>query len=552
MEKNRYRKILWFFARIIASIIWWDVVLPKIGLRRLARKTRAERLQKIARAFRQKAISLGGVMIKVGQFLSARLDVLPRVITDELAGLQDEVAPEGFDNIRKVVEAEFGVKLEEKFVEFSPTALASASIGQVHLAKLRASSETSEPDDQTVAVKIQRFHIQRIVDTDLAALRVVAQWVMRYPTIRKRANVPALLEEFSTSLYEELDYLHEGKNAETFAENFSGRSDEIVVPKVIWSHTTRRVLTLEYLRGIKITDYEAIDAVGISRAEVAERLFDTYLQQIFEDRFFHADPHPGNLFVMSDEGGDARRWKLVFVDFGMAGSVPDFLLARLRDILISLATQDAGRIVCAYQELGVLLPGANVELLEKATAKVFQRFWGKTTTEMMDLHQEEAVAFVAEFGELIYEMPFQVPENLILLVRCLGILSGMCTGLNKDFNVWNSVMPYASKLVESESGNKFEVLFKEIERFIKVLIGLPGKTETLLQKIEQGKLEVRNPDLELQVQQLNQGVRKLTGAVVFAVLTWAALQLMMNAVVIPAYLLGGAALATLGWIIFAR
>lgn len=491
-------------------------------------------------------------MIKVGQFLSARLDVLPRVITDELAGLQDEVAPEGFDNIRKVVEAEFGVKLEEKFVEFSPTALASASIGQVHLAKLRASSETSEPDDQTVAVKIQRFHIQRIVDTDLAALRVVAQWVMRYPTIRKRANVPALLEEFSTSLYEELDYLHEGKNAETFAENFSGRSDEIVVPKVIWSHTTRRVLTLEYLRGIKITDYEAIDAVGISRAEVAERLFDTYLQQIFEDRFFHADPHPGNLFVMSDEGGDARRWKLVFVDFGMAGSVPDFLLARLRDILISLATQDAGRIVRAYQDLGVLLPGANVELLEKATAKVFQRFWGKTTTEMMDLHQEEAVAFVAEFGELIYEMPFQVPENLILLVRCLGILSGMCTGLNKDFNVWNSVMPYASKLVESESGNKFEVLFKEIERFIKVLIGLPGKTETLLQKIEQGKLEVRNPDLELQVQQLNQGVRKLTGAVVFAVLTWAALQLMMNAVVIPAYLLGGAALATLGWIIFAR
>lgn len=549
MIKGRYSRILWFFARIILSVIWWDLLLPRFGFRGLAQKTRVKRHSGIARAFRKEAVSLGGVMIKVGQFLSARLDVLPRVITDELAGLQDEVPPEPFENIRRVIETEFGAKLEDKFIDFSPVPLASASIGQVHLTRLRDKNEIDSQNGLVVAVKIQRLDISRIVKTDLAALEVVARWIMRYPGIKKRANVPALLSEFTETLYEELDYLHEGNNAEKFSQNFLERSAEVRVPEVIWSHTTKRVLTLEYLQAIKITDYDAIREAGIPLEDVASRLFDTYLQQIFDDQFFHADPHPGNLFVLPGKD-DPQGWKLVFVDFGMAGVVPDFLLKGLREILVALATQDAKKIVGAYQNLGVLLPGANIDLLEKATARVFERFWGKTAPEMMKMHQTEAVAFVAEFGELVYEMPFQVPENMILLVRCLGILSGMCTGLDAGFNVWTSLMPYAQKLLETESGGKIEFLLKEVERFLRVILALPLKTDALLQRMEQGKLEVRHPELELQVNHLNRGIRKLTAAVVFAVFAWGSVQFILGSILVPGYILGGVALILLGWIIF--
>ena len=290
----------------------------------------------MAASFRREAVRMGGVMIKVGQFLSARLDILPRMITDELAGLQDEVRPENSQAIFAVLQKEYGVELGEKFDFIDPQVLAAASIGQVHLARLKSSQGliSGGEDCCDVVVKIQRPEIEKIIDVDLAALKVVAGWLMRYPPIKRRANIPSLLEEFSRSLYEEVDYLNEGKNAERFAENFAGQT-QILVPKVIWSHTTRRVLTLEYVRAIKITDYPAIEAAGINRKEVAKELFDTYLKQIFEDRFFHADPHPGNLFVLPVSEQEAvkvgRNWKLVFVDFGMAGTISESLMANLRE-----------------------------------------------------------------------------------------------------------------------------------------------------------------------------------------------------------------------------
>jgi predicted unusual protein kinase regulating ubiquinone biosynthesis (AarF/ABC1/UbiB family) len=239
-------------------------------------------------------------MIKVGQFLSTRVDVLPQEITGELAGLQDEVPPDDFADIRRVAEAEFGLPLEEKYCDFSQTPLAAASLGQVHKAKVSSIPNQPEPafteeGSQDVVVKIQRPGIEAIIDTDLAALRTVGSWLHRYPPIRRRADIPALLNEFTRILYEEVDYEAEGRNAETFAVNFQGE-DGVRVPGVVWSHSTRRVLTLQNVWGIKITDYEAISAAGIDRREVASRLLDTYLKQIFEDGFFHAD-HTRNLFV---------------------------------------------------------------------------------------------------------------------------------------------------------------------------------------------------------------------------------------------------------------
>ena len=238
----------------------------------------------------------GGVLIKVGQFLSARLDVMPREVTSEFADLQDEVGAERFEDIRRVIEEEYGEPLERRFVEFDPVPMASASIGQVHSARICNATPGGAPCPPVV-VKVQRPRIQQIVEADLAAIRVAGGWLQRMESVRRHVHLPGLIDEFSRTLFEEIDYVQEGKNAERFAANFKGR-DEVRVPDVVWSHTTRRVLTLQDVGAIKITDYAAIEAAGMDRGKVANRLLDIYLKQVFEDGFFHADPHPGNLFVL--------------------------------------------------------------------------------------------------------------------------------------------------------------------------------------------------------------------------------------------------------------
>jgi predicted unusual protein kinase regulating ubiquinone biosynthesis (AarF/ABC1/UbiB family) len=552
MLRKRYRRILWFFAIILLNMIWWEIILPKIGLRGLARKGRPERFRKVARNFRELAVQMGGVMIKVGQFLSSRLDVLPREITDELSGLQDEVQPETLENIKAVAEAELNARLEDKFCYFEETPMAAASIGQVHRARLCPVPGQTEPPP--VVVKIQRPHIQEIVDIDMKAIRVVGGWLKFYRPISKRANVPGLIEEFDRVLHEEIDYLNEGKNAEKFAANFAG-SPDVQVPAVYWEFTTRRVLTLQDVQTIKITDYAAIEAAGIDRVEVAERLAATYLKQIFEDRFFHADPHPGNLFVLpmgERVEGEKRPWRLVFVDFGMTGQVSDNLFEGLREMLIALGTRDAARVIKAYQAMDVLLPGTDLDLMQKATARVFRVFWGKSTPQMMDMHKEEAQKFLDEFGDLLYEMPFQVPENLILLGRCLGILSGMCSGLNPDFNVWSSISPYATKLIEGEKSTGWRTWLKEAGVIFTTLLTIPRKAESVLDIIEQGELEVRIPSITHQINRLERTLSKLIGAIIFAAFLLVSGQLFLAGQVNIA---GGMAVIALLiglWIMFSR
>ncbi len=522
--RTRYRRILWFFGRVLLSLTWWDILLPRLGLGKLAGRTRSQRLRRIAQQFRTLALQMGGVMIKMGQFLSARLDVLPRQITDELAGLQDEVQPAPFEQILPILEQALGSPLQAHFAFFETTPLAAASIGQVYRAWLPGDDpiNSSHPP---VVVKVQRPQIAEIVAIDLEAMRVVARWANLYPPVRQRVNVPLLVEEFSRALMEEIDYLHEGQNAETFAHNFAERP-EIYVPRVLWSHTTRQVLTLENIPGIKISDYAAIEAAGISRPVVARLLFDTYLKQIFEDRFFHADPHPGNLFLLPRaEGG----WQLVFIDFGMASDVPPHLLLGLREILISFGTRDAARLIRAYQTLGVLLPDANLEMLERLSGRAFDRFWGKSTTEMMNLSHQDAVTFVQDFGELLQEMPFQAPENIILLARCLGILSGICSGLDPDFNVWTAITPYVDKLVRAESGGGWRFWLKEATNTLTSLAGLPRRADVLLRRLEDGKLETRSPELRRELQGIQRGLRRLTAALLFGVLLLSATLLHLSA-----------------------
>ncbi len=515
MYKSRYRRILRFFLRLIANEVWWTVLLPKVGLRALGRRTHSKRMRKMAAKYRSLAVSMGGVLIKVGQFLSSRLDVLPREITSELSGLQDEVGAEPFADIRAVVEAEFGMPLEEKFGDFDPHPIAAASIGQAHGAHLYHLTTGGEPSPPVV-VKVQRPHIQEIVDADLAAINVVGRWLSRMKFIRKRMNISMLIEEFSRTLYEELDFLHEGRNAELFAENFKNRS-EVVVPRVVWSHTTRRVITLQDVGAIKIGDYEAIEAAGISRPEVADRLINTYLQQIFEDSYFHADPHPGNLFVLPAPGTDGHSsFKLVFIDFGMTGALAPETFAALREVLISVGTRNAGRLAEAFDRLGILLPEANLELIAKASQKVFDSVWGKSTKEMMALESNDFRKIADEFNDLLYDMPFQLPANLILLGRCLGILSGMASGLNPDFNIWHSLAPYVEKLVQAEGEGTVQLVMKELGNTARVLLNLPARIDSLALQMSEGKMAVRVWELEQHVSRFDRIVRKLAASIVFA------------------------------------
>jgi predicted unusual protein kinase regulating ubiquinone biosynthesis (AarF/ABC1/UbiB family) len=496
--------------------------------------------------------------------------VLPEEITNELAGLQDEVPPEEFSDILRVVETEFNAPLNELFIEFNHTPVAAASLGQVHEAKLAftelpsdARNPNSDDTFANVVVKIQRPDIENIIATDLAAIRTVGKWLQRYKPISKRANIPALIREFSRTLHEEIDYLAEGKNAEIFASNFKHRAG-VRVPAVVWSHTTRRVLTLEDVTAIKVTDYEIISSAGIDLEAVANRLFQTYLQQIFEDGFFHADPHPGNLFVSpqpipawgashkDQDSTDISNWQLTFVDFGMVGRVPPDLRAGMREMAIAIGTRDAARMVKAYQIMDVLLPSANLELIEKAEAKMFEQFWGKSMSELKEISHEDMRAFMSEFRELMYDMPFQIPQDMISLGRCIAILSGMCTGLNPQFNVWEGLEPFAQQLIREEAGSNLDIYLDELKNIGRTLLSYPSRIDALLTKMEQGEMSFQTPQFEAPVNRLQRSVTRLTGGIIFAALLVSGIQVYLSGDVI----LGAALLIISGivllWVLFYR
>lgn len=551
--RGRYLRILAFFAGVIIRLIWWELILRSLGLRSLVRRTRAERFRREAARFRALAIRMGGVMIKVGQFLSSRLDVLPPEITDTLADLQDEVPAERFDDIRQLAERELGAPLEEKFEWFDSQPLAAASLGQVHRARLKVREDAKFRD---VVVKVQRPNIVSIVEVDLAALRRVGGWLARYRPIRQRADVPALLREFSSTVLDEIDYLKEAENARAFLENFRG-DRQVHVPRVASSLTTRRVLTLEDVYAIKITDYAAIRAAGVDRAAVARKLLNVYLKQIFDDGFFHADPHPGNLFVTPippKKGSQSKtvRWQLTFVDFGMVGRVPERAREGLREMVIGVGTKDAARVARAYQLLGALLPGADLKAIEQVEAQAFDRFWGMSMSELRKTSPEEIRKFAHQYRDLMLSMPFQVPNDLLLLVRTVAILSGMCTGLDPNFNVWNQLAPYARKLLASDSVSELDAILDQLGDLLRALIALPSQAGRVLAKMEQGELAVHAPQLTREARALVRSVDRLTAGVVFAALLIGGVMLLEAGNAAAANLFFGAAAATLIWMLLGR
>lgn len=549
--RGRYFRILYFFAGVIVRFILWELIIAKLGLRKWTRRTRGERFRREAVRFRSLAIHMGGVMIKVGQFLSSRLDVLPPEVTDELANLQDEVPAESYEAIEELAEKELGAPLSEKFEWFDESPLAAASLGQVHRARLRVQDEAD--GFRNVVVKVQRPSIELIVEVDLSALQRVGNWLMRYRPVREHADAPALLREFSATVREEIDYLHEAENAERFFENFKDDPD-VHVPRVVRGLTTLRVLTLEDVYAIKITDYAEITKAGVERGDVANKLLDTYLKQIFEDGFVHADPHPGNLFVtpLGADGESPRRWQLTFVDFGMTARVPEGVRDGLREMLIGVGTKDASRVVGSYQRLGMLLPGADLKLIEQVESQVFDRFWGMSMSELRKTSPDEIRKFAHQYRDLIFSMPFQVPNDLIMLARTVAILSGMCTGLNPDFNLWNQLSPYARKLIERETSKGIGDWLEEIGKLLQILIALPSQASRVLSQAERGDLIVQSPQVVREVRSLTRSVDRLTGGIIFLGMLLGGVLLYNAGSVLYAQGMFTGALVVLLWILFFR
>lgn len=509
--KARYRRIMRFAARALAQAWWFELVLPRFGLGRLAARGRIRRLQVLSRRFHDLAVDLGGLMIKVGQFLSSRLDILPPEITRELEGLQDEVAPEALAAIVAQVERELGIPLDRAFASFETAPIAAASLGQAHRARLSAGIAADLGFEQVV-VKVLRPGIEQIVAVDLAALRRVGRWLSRVRLVNRRADAPALVEEFAATSLAEIDYRAEAANVERFATDFAA-DPRVGTPTVVWERSARRVLTLSDVTAIKITDVAALQAAGIDPNAVAAELARATFEQIFVAGFFHADPHPGNIFVTPGGEGD---FALTYIDFGMMGEIPDDLRQGLQQFIFAVAARDARGWVVATQRLGVLLPSADTVELERAITALFDRFGGMGVAELTRIDPRELEQFALQFSDLVRSLPFQLPENYLLLVRTISLISGVTSALNRDFNMWDAVDPFARTLLNGGGASTLRSVGREGIAILSALARLPQRVDALATRLDRGELAVRSPEVEQRLRVLDGSVRRATSAVLFA------------------------------------
>jgi predicted unusual protein kinase regulating ubiquinone biosynthesis (AarF/ABC1/UbiB family) len=395
------------------------------------------RLRKQATWLRKSLIGLGPTFIKIGQALGTRADLLPLAYVSELSTLQDQVPPFATAEAFARIEAELGRSLQECFAEIDSEPVASASLGQVYRARLSSGAE--------VAVKVQRPGLEQIITFDIGILYRIVKLTNRFfPRANENADWEGMLREFHTTIFEEMDYVKEGRNADRFRYNF--RTWRAVrVPKIYWSHTSRKVLTLEFIRGTKVTDLEALRARRISAVKVNRLLVRTYLKQLLEDGFFHADPHPGNLLVM-DSG------HLAFFDFGMVGRITPKLQSQMIDAFFHVVGRDVRGLGQDIINLNFLKSGVDPETVRPIIESLFKLYLN------LKLGEVKFKELTYDLAEVIYEYPFRLPANFTYIMRALMTLEGIGIATDPEFSFFETAKPYAKEFMLRREGKVFRQL----------------------------------------------------------------------------------------------
>ncbi|HEX6555334.1 MAG TPA: AarF/UbiB family protein [Ktedonobacteraceae bacterium] len=477
------------FLRVTRLLLWTIWVIYREH-RRVVRagarggytvQINSDALIEVLIAFRETAVELGVLMIKLGQFLSSRVDLLPEKAIASLASLQDEVPPAPFDHVVYVIESELGKPVEDVFSMLERKCTAAASLGQVHKAILASTGET-------VAVKIQRPNSDQLVRMDLRALKLVIWVITRFVNMNDFIDLMGVYHEFERTIYEEIDYVREAANANRFKEMF--KDDPLIyIPRVYDQYVSRRVLVLEWIDGIKINDYATLDAAGIDRLEVAKRTVCAYFYQFFKAGFFHADPHPGNIFVKRGSTGDEPI--VTFVDFGMVGSFTNNMKRLMKDVFLAFITRDSRALVNALSLLGFINEGANLASIEQAMSLMIERYHGMTLGKVSELEISEMIQDVAY---LLYGQSFQIPAQFAFTGRAVGTLVGVSTGLAPEFNFVEVAAPYARKFLGLDAegaGQTLQQLFKQLLETGRVLLTLPRSLEQVITRLETGQIEVK-------------------------------------------------------------
>ena len=495
---NRFSQMI-RFLRVSRLLLWTLWVIYRERRRVIRARERGnydvqpniEVLIKVLVAFRTTAVKLGVLMIKLGQFLSSRADLLPEQALAAISSLQDEVPPAPFTHVVSVIETELGKPVEQVFSVLERKCTAAASLGQVHKGVLATTGET-------VAVKVQRPHIDELVRMDLSTIRFVIWVISRFVDASEFIDLKGVYREFKRTVYEEIDYVTEAANAKRFKEMFA--NDPIIyIPQVYDDYTSRRVLVLEWIDGIKINDYPALETKGISRLEVAKRTVRAYFHQFFIEGFFHADPHPGNIFVLPPE--QSRRIAgldggpvVAFVDFGMVGKLTKNMKQSLKDLFLNFVARNSQGLVAALQRLGFIGEGANMMAIERAMSLMMEQYYGMTLGEAREL---EIPDVAQDVENLLYGQPFQVPAQFAFTGRAIGTLVGVSTGLSPDFNFVEIATPYARKFLGLDvegAGQTIQEFLQQLLETGRVLLTLPRSLEHVITKLETGQIEVKLSD----------------------------------------------------------
>jgi len=469
---------IWLFVLTLLYALWrYDKSWSYAG--GITEEKQAGRRRKLAIWIRETLLELGPTFIKVGQLFSTRADLFPIEYVEELAKLQDKVPAFSYEQARTIIEQDFGKPIQELYRTFDPIPLAAASLGQVHRAQLRSGED--------VVVKVQRPGLVKLFRIDLAILKDIARYFQNHPYWGKGRDWMGIYAECCRILYEEIDYLSEGRNADTFRRNFR-QEDWVNVPRVYWRYATPRVLTLEYLPGIKISHYEALEAAGLDRRRLAQLGAKAYLQQLLNDGFFHADPHPGNIAVSPDG-------TLIFYDFGMMGQVKAVTREKLLETFFGIAQKDADRVIASLIDLGALAPAEDMGPVRRSVQYMLDNFMDKP------FEAQSVSAISDDLYEIAYGQPFRFPATFTFVMRAFSTLEGVGKGLDPDFNFMEIAKPFAMQIMangnpSTEANSILTELGRQAAQVSSTALGLPRRIEDTLDKLDRGDIRVRVRSIE--------------------------------------------------------